>query len=106
MMKHLVLFRRRRDVPAQPELEASLVARMRNLNKEIDFIRAWGVYANELARPVCWDYALESLFDDADAVQRYLPHPAHQALVEDLKQYFEWVCCDYTVGDKRTASAV
>jgi len=43
------------------------------------------------------DYILESSFDDADAVKRYLPHPAHQALVADLKQYFEWVAVDYSV---------
>jgi len=84
-------------VDAQPELEGRLVARMRGLTEEIDFIRDWRVAANELDRPICWDYILESSFDDAQAVQRYLPHPAHQALVAELKQYFEWVAVDYSV---------
>ena len=97
MMRHIVLFRRLAGVEAQPEREAALVARMRDLTEEIDFIRDWRVAANELDRPICWDYILESSFDDADAVQRYLPHPAHQALVADLKQYFEWVAVDYSV---------
>lgn len=97
MMRHIVLFRRLAGVDAQPELEASLVARMRGLTEEIDFIRDWRVAANELDRPICWDYILESSFDDAQAVQRYLPHPAHQALVAELKQYFEWVAVDYSV---------
>lgn len=97
MMRHIVLFRRLPGVEAQPEWEAVLVARMRDLTEEIDFIRDWRVAANELDRPICWDYILESSFDDADAVQRYLPHPAHQALVADLKQYFEWVAVDYSV---------
>jgi len=97
MMRHIVLFRRLPGIEAQPELETALVGRMRDLTEQIDFIRDWRVAANELDRPICWDYILESSFDDADAVQRYLPHPAHQALVADLKQYFEWVAVDYSV---------
>lgn len=96
MMKHIVMFRRRPEVAKQETLERSLIARMRTLAREIDFVRGWRVSANELDRPICWDYVLESTFDDADAVARYLPHPAHQALVADLKQYFEWVAVDYT----------
>lgn len=97
MMRHIVMFRRLAHVERQPELEQRLVTRMRGLDQEIDFIRDWTVAANELDRPICWDYILDSGFDDAAAVERYLPHPAHQALVVDLKQYFEWVAVDYSV---------
>lgn len=96
MMQHVVMFRRLARVDADAAREAALVERMRGLQREIDFIRAWRVSANELDRPICWDYLLEATFDDAEAVERYLPHPAHQALVADLKMYFEWVACDYT----------
>ncbi|WP_322041278.1 Dabb family protein [Burkholderia diffusa] len=96
MMQHVVMFRRLAHVDADATREAALVERMRGLQREIDFIRAWRVSANELDRPICWDYLLEASFDDAAAVERYLPHPAHQALVADLKTYFEWVACDYT----------
>lgn len=96
MMRHIVMFRRRPGVDKQVELEASLIARMQQLDREIDFVRDWRVSANELDRPICWDYVLESTFDDAQAVNRYLSHPAHQALVTDLKPYFEWVAVDYS----------
>ncbi|PRA26204.1 Dabb family protein [Pseudomonas poae] len=96
MMRHLVMFRRLPAVAVDLELEQHLVARMQRLPEQIDFIRGWTVAANELDRPICWDYLLDSSFDDAAAVERYLPHPAHQALVKDLKQYFEWVAVDYT----------
>jgi len=96
MMRHIVLFRRLPGVSKHPELEDRLVTRMRDLKGQIDFIRGWKVAANELDRPICWDYVLDSTFDDAAAVERYLPHPAHQALVADLKQYFEWVAVDYS----------
>ena len=97
MMRHVVMFRRLAGVERQPEREQHLVTRMRDLEREIDFIRDWTVAANELDRPICWDYILDAGFDDAAAVERYLPHPAHQALVADLKQYFEWVAVDYSV---------
>ncbi|HDR9879848.1 TPA: Dabb family protein [Burkholderia cenocepacia] len=96
MMQHVVMFRRLPHVAADPAREAALVERMRGLDREIDFIRAWRVSANELDRPICWDYLLEATFDNAAAVGRYLPHPAHQALIAELKTYFEWVACDYT----------
>ncbi|WP_028237887.1 Dabb family protein [Stutzerimonas azotifigens] len=99
MMKHIVMFRRIPGVEPQAELEERLVERMRLLPNSIDFVRDWRVSANELDRPICWDYILESTFDDAQAVAEYLPHPAHQALVADLKQYFEWVAVDYTISN-------
>jgi hypothetical protein len=96
MMRHIVMFRRRPEVEKQAALETALIERMRTLDRQIDFVRGWRVSANELDRPICWDYVLESTFDDEAAVAKYLPHPAHQALVADLKPYFEWVAVDYT----------
>lgn len=96
MMRHVVMFRRLPGVAHQPELEARLVQGMVDLQQQIDFVRSWRVAANELDRPICWDYLLDAGFDDAAAVERYLPHPAHQALVGRLKTYFEWVAVDYT----------
>ncbi|MDE1169527.1 MAG: Dabb family protein [Pseudomonas sp.] len=96
MMKHIVMFRRLAGVNKDVALEAHLVEWMRGLHQEIDFVRSWKVCANELDRPICWDYLLEAGFDDAAAVQRYLPHPAHVALVTQLKQYFEWAAVDYS----------
>lgn len=96
MIRHLVMFRRLRDIATQREIEAALVERMRGLSEQIDFARTWRLSANELDRPICWDYVLESAFDDGAAVQRFLQHPAHVALAADLRTYFEWAVCDYT----------
>lgn len=96
MIRHLVMFRRKAEVPAQPELEQSLVAGMQALVEHIDFARHWEVAANEQDRPICWDYVLDSRFDDDAALVRYLEHPAHVALVSELRRYFEWAAVDYT----------
>lgn len=102
MMKHIVMFRRLPSLPKDVELENHLVQWMKNLHQDIDFARSWKLSANELDRPICWDYVLETSFDDAEAVNRYLPHPAHVALITELKKYFEWAAVDYTEADTQT----
>lgn len=97
MLRHIVLFRRKADVVKDPVLEAALTERMLALGKQIEVIRTWVFRANELQRPICWDYVLESEVDDAQALDTYLFHPLHQALVADLRPYFEWAAVDYTV---------
>ncbi|KAF1049376.1 Dabb family protein [Xylophilus sp.] len=95
-IRHVVLFRRKPDVPKNEALEKSLADRMTALGAQIPAIRAWLVAANELVRPISWDYVLESEVDDAKALDAYLFHPLHQALIADLKPYFEWAAVDYT----------
>jgi len=96
-MRHIVLFRRKPEVPKDATLEAALAARMAALGALIPAIRSWRFAANELDRAICWDYVLESEVDDKEALDAYLFHPLHQALVADLKPYFEWAAVDYTV---------
>ena len=97
MMRHIVVFRRKAGVEKDAALERSLAGRMTALGAQIPAIRQWRVAANELSRPICWDYVLESEVDDAKALDDYLHHPLHQALIADLKPYFEWAAVDYTV---------
>ena len=97
MMRHIVLFRRKADVEKNATLEKALTERMHALGPQIPAIQKWNFAANELARPICWDYVLESEVVDAKALDEYLFHPLHQALVADLKPYFEWAAVDYTV---------
>lgn len=97
MIRHIVLFRRRPGVESDAAREARLVARMSALGVDIPAIRLWRVAANELTRPISWDYILESEVDNAAELDAYLFHPLHVALVADLKPYFEWAAVDYTV---------
>lgn len=97
MLRHIVLFRRKPGVEHDPALEKSLVERMAALGAQIPAIAAWRFSANELERPICWDYVLESEVADSEALTEYLLHPLHQSLVADLKPYFEWGAVDYTV---------
>ncbi|MEJ8847721.1 Dabb family protein [Variovorax rhizosphaerae] len=96
LMRHIVLFRRKAEVPEDALLEKTVTERMASLGTEIPAIQGWKFAANELSRPICWDYVLEAEVADAKALDAYLFHPLHQALVADLKPYFEWAAVDYT----------
>ena len=96
MIKHIVMFQRKAGVAFQAGLEQGLIERMRGLNKQVDCIREWRLQANEVDRPISWHYVLESSFDNVDALNEYLFHPVHQALIADLKPYFEGGAVDYT----------
>ncbi|KAF1020412.1 MAG: hypothetical protein GAK30_02556 [Paracidovorax wautersii] len=97
MMRHIVLFRRKADVEKNEPLEHALVERMTALGARIPAVRQWRVAPDEASRPISWDYVLDSAMDHAQGLDDYLFHPLHQALIADLKPYFEWAAVDYTV---------
>jgi hypothetical protein len=97
VIRHVVLFRRKTDVEKDAAREGALAERMTALGAQIPAIRHWRVAANEFVRPISWDYVLESEVESATALDEYLFHPLHQALVADLKPYFDWAAVDYTV---------
>lgn len=68
MLNHIVMFRRKRDVEADAGLETSLIERLDTLSTQITGI-----------------------------LNDYLFHPLHQALIADLKHWFEWAAVDYTL---------
>lgn len=98
LMRHIVMFRRKADVEKNLALEKALTERMAALGSLIPAIKGWKFAANELERPICWNYVLEAEVADAKALDDYLFHPLHQALVTDLKPYFEWAAVDYTTA--------
>ena len=68
MLNHLVMFRRKTDVVANAGLETSLIEHMDTLNAQITGI-----------------------------LNDYLFHPLHQALIADLKPWFEGAAVDCTL---------
>ena len=96
MLRHIVMFRRRADIPRNDALESALAQRMAALGAQIPVITAWIFRKNELERPICWDYVLQAEVAHAQGLNDYIFHPLHQALVADLKGYFDWAAVDYT----------
>lgn len=95
MLTHIVMFRRKPGVDADVAVEARFFEQLGALHSQVPLIRRWRLSKNELERPTSWHYVLESAFDDVAALDAYLVHPAHVAVVGALRHYFEWAACDY-----------
>ncbi|MFC4505661.1 MULTISPECIES: Dabb family protein [Streptomyces] len=95
MIRHLVLFKLNegveRDDPRVKEGEAAF----RALGGRIEELAFWELGWNISERPVAYDFAINSAVEDADALKRYLEHPAHQAGVTLWREFATWVVADY-----------
>ena len=93
---HIVMFRRKPGNEPDAAVEARFFDQLGALHSQVPLIRRWRLSRNQLARPTSWSYVLESAFDDVAALDAYLVHPAHVAVVGSLRHYFDWAVCDYT----------
>ncbi|MGV9558993.1 Dabb family protein [Streptomyces sp. NPDC003401] len=95
MIRHLVLFKLdegvTRDDPRVVEGEAAF----RALGGQIEELRFWELGWNTSDRPIAYDFAINSAVEDAEALKRYLEHPAHQAGVALWREFATWVVADY-----------
>ncbi|WP_105970367.1 Dabb family protein [Streptomyces geranii] len=95
MIRHLVLFKLNEGVQrAEPRVEAGAEA-FRALSGQIGELRFWECAWNITDRPIAYDFAINSAVDDADALKRYLEHPAHQAAAALWREFATWVIADY-----------
>ena len=97
MVKHIVLFKLKEDVPAQKKLEAmrSFKAAIEALPQRIKVIRKVEVGLN-INPSEDWNIALYSEFDTLDDVKFYATHPDHVAAGKLLAEVKESrACVDY-----------
>ena len=84
-LRHLVLLRFKAEASAAAiaAIELGFVA----LRSQIDGVRdlEWGTDVSPEGLAKGYTHAFMLSFDDADARDNYLPHPAHQAFVAQLK---------------------
>jgi hypothetical protein len=85
MLRHIVLFRFRADVPAA-QVDA-LVAAFAALPAVIDAVRTleWGLDNSPEALAQGFTHGFVLTFADAAGRDRYLQHPAHLAFVAQVK---------------------
>lgn len=83
MVKHLVFFKFKDDTNADDiQKMAEGLGRLPEIIEEIrEFVFGQDVIRSERS----YDFALISLFDDLEALQRYQVHPDHQAVVAHVK---------------------
>ncbi|NEC28416.1 Dabb family protein [Streptomyces sp. SID8111] len=95
MIRHLVLFRLDEGVRRDDPRVVAGVEAFRALGDTIPEVRFWECAWNITDRPIAYDFAINSAFDDSDALQRYLTHPDHEAGVALWREFATWVIADY-----------
>jgi hypothetical protein len=97
VIRHIVLFKVKEDVDARGARVQEAFDGLEKLGGVVPELRAWQVGRNVNPRPVAYDFALVSEVDDLDALQRYVDHPGHQAVVALLREVCTWVSVDLEV---------
>lgn len=95
MIRHLVLFKLGEGVERDDPRVTEGVDAFRALDGSIAEIRSWELGWNFSDRPIAYDFAINSSFDDRAALDRYLDHPDHQAGVALWREFATWVIADY-----------
>lgn len=88
MIVHLVLFRFADSVDDRSPAEnaASLVEQLNALNGVVPSLRRLTAGINLIPGEDVYQVGLESLFDDAEGLEAYRVHPAHQKVVDFVKR--------------------
>lgn len=95
MIRHLVLFKLNEGVERDDPRVVAGEAAFRGLGDLIGELRFWELGWNISERPIAYDFAINSAVEDADALKRYIEHPAHQAGVALWREFATWVVADY-----------
>lgn len=82
MIKHIVFFRLKQNAP---EVRAMIHEKLMALPALIPEIREYELGDNLIEGDSAYDMALISAFDSLDALESYKVHPAHQEVLEFLK---------------------
>lgn len=97
MIRHLVLFKLNEGVSKDEERALAGAKAFDALGSVIPELREWECGWNTTERDIAYDYAINSLVEDRDALQAYLTHPDHQAAAGLWREFATWVIADIEV---------
>ncbi|MFE7312721.1 Dabb family protein [Streptomyces sp. NPDC057555] len=95
MIRHLVLFKLNEGVSRDEERVRAGARAFAELGAQIPELTFWECGWNLSDRPIAYDFAINSAVADADALTRYVEHPAHQAAAAQWREFATWVIADY-----------
>ena len=89
MIKHIVFLKFKPEATAQQR--RAVIEELRALPKQIEVIRQYEVGEDVLRSARSWDAALVGTYDSLDALKTYNDHPAHVAVVQNIRAISEAV---------------
>ncbi|MFG2712106.1 Dabb family protein [Streptomyces goshikiensis] len=94
MIRHVVLFKFKPgfDWTDPRVLEAERTAA--RVGGEVPELKEWRHGRNVSTRPIAYDFLVDGLLDDMEAVERYLVHPFHQDAIAQWREISDWVMVD------------
>ncbi|HKN09078.1 MAG TPA: Dabb family protein [Pseudomonadota bacterium] len=54
---------------------------------------------NTTNRPIAYDYGVNMAFATRADLDAYGPNPKHQQVVASLREFSDWIICDYEVAE-------
>ncbi|MFD7643041.1 Dabb family protein [Kitasatospora sp. NPDC059795] len=97
MIRHLVLFKLNDGIAKDDPRALAGAKAFAELGAIVPELRAWECGWNTTERDIAYDYAINSLVEDRDALAAYLGHPAHQAAAGQWRAFATWVIADIEV---------
>ncbi|MDH6123532.1 Dabb family protein [Kitasatospora sp. GP82] len=97
MIRHLVLFKLNEGVSKDDERVLAGARSFEELGSLIPELREWECGWNTTERDIAYDYAINSLVADREALQAYIGHEAHQAAAARWREFATWVIADIEV---------
>ena len=97
MIRHLVLFKLHEGITKDDPRALAAAEGFVGLDKEIPALLEWQVGWNVSPRDVAYDFAINSLVADEEALQAYATHPAHVAAAKRILEIATLVVADFEV---------
>jgi hypothetical protein len=97
VIRHLVLFKLNEGIAKDDPRALAAAEGFVGLDKQIPELREWQHGWNVSPRDVAYDYGINSLVDDQEALQAYLTHPEHVAAGARWREIATLVVADFEV---------
>jgi hypothetical protein len=95
MFVHLVLIKLKpgvtREDPRVKAWQPMFVALEQKCSGIVRLEYGW----NTTDRPIAYDFGINMGFATRADLDAYGPHPAHQEVVAKLREFADWIICDY-----------
>lgn len=94
-LHHLVLFKLKPGVQKSDSRYPDAVKLLRGLVGQIPQVLDMRAGENFSTRTIAVDFGLMVVLENETALQAYLDHPAHKAVVQAWKEIAEWTIADF-----------